>query len=75
MGVLQAVFLFLRALLLRRAAAAFENLALRQQVAVLNHSVKRPKLRPRDVEPPSLGEVGSIPQAGGLHHRYTRRAA
>ena len=48
MGILQAVFLFLRALLLRRAAAAVENLALRQQVAVLNQSVKRPKLRPRD---------------------------
>ena len=48
MGILQAVFLFLRALLLRRAAAAVENLALRQQVAVSNQSVKRPKLRPRD---------------------------
>ena len=29
---------------------------------------------PRDVEDPSLGEVVSIPQVGGLHHRYTRAA-
>ena len=32
---------------MRRALAA-ENLALRQQLSVLAHSVKRPKLRPRD---------------------------
>jgi hypothetical protein len=31
-----------------RAAAAAENLALRQQVAVFKQSVKRPRLRPRD---------------------------
>lgn len=30
---------------------------------------------PRDVEPPSEGQVVAIPQVGGLHHRYTRRAA
>ncbi len=48
MGILQAIFLFLRAFILGRAAAAFENLALRQQVAVLKQSVKRPKLQPRD---------------------------
>jgi hypothetical protein len=30
---------------------------------------------PRRVEPPSEGEVVAIPQVGGLHHRYTRRAA
>jgi hypothetical protein len=29
----------------------------------------------RDVEPPSQGQVISIPQVGGLHHRYTRVAA
>ncbi len=48
MGVFQAIFLFLRAFLMGRAAAAVENLALRQQVAVYKQSVKRPKLRPRD---------------------------
>jgi len=29
---------------------------------------------PREVEPPSQGEVVAIPQIGGLHHRYTRAA-
>jgi len=30
---------------------------------------------PRLVHPPVLGRVISIPQVGGLHHRYERRAA
>jgi len=47
-GHIQSLFLFLRAFLMGRAAAAVENLALRQQVAVFKQSVKRPKLRPRD---------------------------
>ncbi len=29
----------------------------------------------RPVQPPSLGDVVEIPQVGGLHHLYTRRAA
>ena len=28
----------------------------------------------REVERPAMGEVISIPQVGGLHHRYTRAA-
>ena len=48
MGIIQSIFLFLRAFIIGRAAAAGENLALRQQVAVFKQSVKRPKLRPRD---------------------------
>jgi putative transposase len=48
MGIIQSVFLFLRAFIMGRAAAAIENLALRQQVAVFKQSVNRPKLRPRD---------------------------
>jgi len=48
MGIIQAIFLFLRAFILGRAATAIENLALRQQVAAFKQSVKRPKLRPRD---------------------------
>ena len=31
--------------------------------------------KPRPVEPPEMGKVVSIPQVGGLHHRYTRIAA
>ena len=30
---------------------------------------------PRPVQPPEQGQVISIPQVGGLHHRYERRAA
>jgi len=48
MGIMQTVLAFLRALLVGRAALAAENLALRQQLAVLHRSVKRPKLRTRD---------------------------
>ncbi len=29
----------------------------------------------RPVQPPSMGRVIEIPQVGGLHHRYERRAA
>ncbi|HYW79727.1 MAG TPA: hypothetical protein VE890_09130 [Thermoguttaceae bacterium] len=48
MGILQAVFLLLRAFILGRAAVAIENLALRQQLPAFTHSGKRPKLRRRD---------------------------
>ena len=48
MGVVKATLLFLRALLATRVTLAVENLALRQQLAVLQNSSKRPKLRPRD---------------------------
>ncbi len=48
MGIFKAVLLFLRAMFVRKARLAIENLALRQQVAVIRQSVKRPKLRPRD---------------------------
>jgi putative transposase len=30
---------------------------------------------PRPVAPPALGSVVAIPQVGGLHQRYDRRAA
>jgi hypothetical protein len=29
----------------------------------------------REVQPPDLGRIVAIPQVGGLHHRYERRAA
>jgi putative transposase len=30
---------------------------------------------PRPIQPPALGKVIGIPEVGGLHHRYERRAA
>jgi putative transposase len=30
---------------------------------------------PRPVQPPDMGTVIEIPEVGGLHHRYERRAA
>ena len=48
MGLIRMFLLLVRGLLRRRAALAAENLALRQQLAVLKHSAKRPKLRKRD---------------------------
>jgi hypothetical protein len=30
---------------------------------------------PRAVHPPSMGSIVEIPEVGGLHHRYERRAA
>lgn len=30
---------------------------------------------PRAVQPPSLGKIVALPEVGGLHHRYERRAA
>jgi transposase InsO family protein len=30
---------------------------------------------PRAIQPPQMGSVVVVPQVGGLHHRYERRAA
>ena len=38
-------------------------------------SLEKDSPEPRTVHPPELGRVISIPQVGGLHHRYERRAA
>ena len=35
-------------------------------------SLERNSPTPRDIEPPSDGEIISIPKVGGLHHLYTR---
>ena len=48
MDIIKAIFLLMRAFLLPGLRLAAENLALRQQVAVYQHTVKRPKLRNRD---------------------------
>ncbi len=48
MRLVEAILVVVRAVLLSRARLAVENLALRQQLAVLRQSVKRPRLRRRD---------------------------
>src|SRR5215813_1129529 len=48
MPLFSAFFLLIRCLIMPRVALATEILALRQQLIVLNRSVKRPQLRDRD---------------------------
>ncbi len=48
MGCFKVVELFLRAMLVPKLQLAYENLALRQPLAIFEQSAKRPKLRPRD---------------------------
>jgi putative transposase len=48
MSLVRALALILRGFFRSRASLALENLALRQQLAVLRRGVKRPRLRPRD---------------------------
>ncbi len=48
MAVLHVIVAMIRAFLLPRAVILAENWALRQQLGVLQRSVKRPRLRPRD---------------------------
>jgi putative transposase len=48
MSIFHMMAVFLRSLLRTQMELAAENLALRQQLAVLEHSSKRPKLRNRD---------------------------
>ena len=48
MGIVRVIVILIRAFLRPRAALAAENLALRQQLAVLQVSMKRPRLRRRD---------------------------
>ena len=67
-----------------RRELALENVALRQQLAVLRRSVKRPRLSNVDrgfwvllrrswTDWESV--LRAIPKVGGLHHYYTRHAA
>ena len=62
MPVLGAIFLILRGLVRGRAALTLENLALRQQLAVLRRSAKRPRLRPRDRLPPHPSAEWTAPE-------------
>jgi len=65
-GIIKALYLLIRAFLVPRLSLAAENLALRQQLAVYKHSVKRPiygdyfKKRVKDM---GIDEVPIAPQA------------
>jgi hypothetical protein len=48
MGIIKTIYFLIRAFPLPRLLFAAENLALRQQVAVYQHTVKRSKLRKRE---------------------------
>src|SRR5215470_16489149 len=70
MVLVSALFLLIRSLILPRTTLAAENLALRQQLAVLNRKTHRPQLHRRDrffwAPLATLEEL-----AGGLDHRQT----
>ena len=38
-------------------------------------SLRKDSPEPRPIQPPETGRVVAVPQVGGLHHRYERRAA
>ena len=48
MSVLHVLIVLIRNVVVDRAELAAENLALRQQLAILEHKSKRPRLRKRD---------------------------
>jgi hypothetical protein len=39
-----------------------------------HQSLARNAPMPREIEPPAKGKIISLPQVGGLHHRYLRAA-
>ena len=38
-------------------------------------SLQKDSPEPRPIQPPEIGSIVAVPQVGGLHHRYERRAA
>ena len=38
-------------------------------------SLEKDSPQPRPIQPPTMGPIMAVPQVGGLHHRYERRAA
>ena len=70
MVFVSALFLLIRSLIVPRTSLVAENLALRQQLAILNRKIHLPQLHQRDrffwAPLATLGEL-----AGGLDHRQT----
>jgi hypothetical protein len=57
---------------LRRVLNAYVTYYLRSRTHV---SLDKDAPISRPVAPPADGDIVAIPQVGGLHHRYERRAA
>ena len=81
--LLSALLATARSSLKSQHVLALENLALRQQLAILQRRTKRPPLTKTDrafwVVLSRLwtgwqGTLIAMPMVGGLHHRYTWRA-
>jgi putative transposase len=47
----------------------------RTHLSLAKDSLAKDSPEPWAVQPPELGRIVAIPQVGGLHHRYQRRAA
>jgi len=57
---------------LRRTLASYIDYYHRSRTHL---SLKKDSPVPRPIQPPGVGPVVAVPQVGGLHHRYERRAA
>ena len=57
---------------LRRTLARYFNYYHRSRTHL---SLGKDSPEPRPVQPPGIGPIVAVPQVGGLHHRYERRAA
>jgi hypothetical protein len=72
-GMITLILTGLLRVLRTRRALVLESLALRHQLAVLQRTAPRPRLRPRNVQPPSRGRIRAVPEVGGLHHPLPAR--
>ena len=57
---------------LRRILASYLDYYHRSRTPL---SLGKDSPEPRGIQPPEMGSVVALPQVGGLHHRYERRAA
>ena len=57
---------------LRRTLSSYFNYYLKARAHL---ALGKDAPEPRAIQPPKLGAVVEIPEVGGLHHRYERRAA
>jgi transposase InsO family protein len=57
---------------LRRILSSYFNYYHRSRTHL---SLEKDSPEPRPIQPPEIGPVVGLPQVGGLHHRYQRRAA